>query len=155
LRLKAAIGLVYLITPGKFDVLRDVKGDIFGLYTDAIRQAPPDSKPYFIFIDTNVPADMPKTAPAYGRIPIDTFPWMKEIQGGLRSRWAMLTKPTPETAVCITNYDSHFGNDLDVAPIGMFALFPSLKPRAPITDARMLDDLVYCLRYYTTIPKQF
>ena len=80
---------------------------------------------------------------------------MKEIQEGLRTRWAKLTEATPETACCITNYASHFGNQQEGAPIGVFSLFPSPKPRAPIIDSRMVDDLVYCLRYYTKIPRQF
>jgi SEC-C motif len=141
--------------PGIFDAATHVKGDIFGLYTDAVRQCPPTPEPYFIFIDANVPSDVPKSAPAYGLIPIETYPWMKEIQEGLNGRWAKLIEPTPETAVCITNYASYFGNEQDAAPIGVCGLFPSPRPRAAIADARMLDDFLYCLRYYTTIPRQF
>ena len=30
-----------------------------------------------------------------------------------------------------------------------------LARSAPFGDSRMIDDLAYCLRHYTTIPKQF
>jgi len=141
--------------PGTFDASTHAKGDVFGLYIDAVRQAPRDPKPYFIFIDVNVPSNVPKTAPAYGPIPVDAFPWAKEIQEGLKTRWAALTEATPETAVFITNYASYFGNEQDAAPIGVCGFFPSPKPRAFVGDLRMLDDLVYCLRHYTKIPRQF
>lgn len=81
--------------PGAFEASTHVKGDVFHLYSDAVRQAPPGPQPYLIFIDVNVPSNVPKTAPAYGPIPIETFPWAKEIQEGLKARWAALTEPPP------------------------------------------------------------
>jgi hypothetical protein len=140
---------------GIFDPSAHIKGDIFGLYSDAIQQAPADCAPYLIFIDTNLPSDVPKGTTAYGPIPIDTYPWMREIRDGLNSRWSECKGATVETAVCITNYGSHFGDENAAAPIGACALFASPKPRAPIVDPRMVADLAYCLRHYTTIPKQF
>lgn len=140
---------------GTFDASTHIKGDIFGLYSDAVQQAPTDCAPYLIFIDANLPSDVPKGTPAYGPIPIDTYPWMTEIRDGLNSRWSESTRATVETAVCITNYSSHFGDENAVAPIGVCAFFPSPWPRAPIFDSRMIADLAYCLRHYTTIPKQF
>jgi hypothetical protein len=141
--------------PGTFDANAHTKGDVFRLYMDAVEQAPLDPKRYFIFIDVNVPSNVPTTTPAYGAIPVETFPWAIEIQEGLKARWAASAEATPETAVVITNYAAYFGNDYEAAPIGVCGLFPSPKPRAPLGDLRMLDDLMYCLSHYTKIPRQF
>jgi hypothetical protein len=140
--------------PGTFDLSADVRGDVFGLYSDAIRQAP-QGHPYFIFIDANLPVQVPDTMPPYGAIPFDEVPWVKEIEEGLKARWSSTTGATVETAVLVTNFAPHFGGQEGAAPLGLFAVFPSPKPITPLIDGRVLDDLVYCLRFYGTIPKQF
>ncbi|KAK9329546.1 hypothetical protein V1520DRAFT_379142 [Lipomyces starkeyi] len=43
------------------------------------RRRPEGEIPFLIFIDPNVPASMPKDAPAYSSIPVDRFPWMTEM----------------------------------------------------------------------------
>ncbi len=68
---------------GTFDASTDVRGDVFGLYSDAVRQAPADSEPYLIFIDANLPSDVPKNAPAYGAIPIETYLLLASWSGPL------------------------------------------------------------------------
>jgi hypothetical protein len=35
--------------PGEFDTAAPVKGDLFGLYADAVGQPPSEARPYFIF----------------------------------------------------------------------------------------------------------
>lgn len=141
--------------PGTLDGATQVRGDIFGLYERAVQQAPTSGEPYFIFVDANVPSNVPRDAPPYGNLPVNTYPWMEEIRDGLQDRWARTTEPTPETVVSVTNHPAHFGNDRDAAPIGVCALFASPNPRSPITDRQMMDDLVYCLQRYTLIPRQF
>jgi hypothetical protein len=140
--------------PGTFDESADVKGDVFGLHSDAIKQAP-QGHPYFIFIDANLPVRVPQHVHPYGAMPLDAVPWVKEVEEGLKARWACGTGSTPETAVFVTNFAPHFGSEQDAAPLGLFTAFPSPRPAVGLTDASMLDDLVYCLRFYGTIPKQF
>jgi len=163
---KRTSGIVYVETksrhrpgvlnqPGQFDSAAPVKGDLFGLYADAIRQGPSETRPFFIFIDANVPCQVPKTALAYGDLPLDVYPWMTEFLDKLRTRWASLADSSPETAVCVTNYAAHFGNEREPSPIGVCGFLPAPNPRAPITDAGILDDILYCLRYCTKIPRQF
>lgn len=140
--------------PGAFDIAAPLKGDLFGLYADAVGQAPSEARPYFIFLDANVPSDVPKTAPAYGNLPLDTYPWMAEFCASLRACWAGSEK-TPETAVFVTNSAAHFGNDEDRSPTGVGGYLLSPNPRAPLAEPGVLDDIDYCLRYATSIPRQF
>jgi hypothetical protein len=141
--------------PGTFDPATQAKGDIFRLYAEATQQGPHNNHLYFIFIDANLPVDVPHNAPPYGAMPLDSVPWMKEIETGLRARWNTMAGAAVESAVCITNYAPHFGNDRDAAPIGICSLFSPPNTKAPVRDIEMLDDLVHCLRFYGRIPKQF
>ncbi len=139
--------------PGTF-TKDDVMGDLFRLYRDALQQAPP-GQAYFIFIDANLPTAWPKNTPGYGAIPFDQIPWVSEFVSRLQAKWDTTTGPNAETAVIVTNYAAHFGNETDPAPIGFMAPMQPPRPAVPITDNKMLDDLFYCLRTYGKIPKQF
>jgi hypothetical protein len=63
-----------------------LKGDVFDLYDKAVQQAPGDDMPFLIFIDSNVPDTMPKDAPGYSSVEVETFPWMTEIRERLTER---------------------------------------------------------------------
>jgi hypothetical protein len=130
------------------------KGDIFDLYEKAVTQAPAESLPFLIFIDVNVPASFPKHLLAYSNIPVETFPWMTEIRDRLVSIWNVATAPSPESAVFVTNFAFHCGNEKDSSPTGMASFFPSPKPRVSVLSDPMIEDLIYCLRYYDQVPRQ-
>jgi hypothetical protein len=131
-----------------------LKGDIFDLYEKAIQQAPGDKLPFLIFIDANVPASFPKDVPAYSSIPVERFPWMTEIRDGLVTRRNASTDPSPESAVFVTNFAFYYGNEDDPSPTGMASVFPSANPRVPLLDARLVEDLIYCLQHYDQVPRQ-
>ena len=129
------------------------KGDIFHLYDAAVEQAPAGGLPFLIFIDANVPESYPKDAPGYGSVPVNRFPWMADIRDGLNSRWNSHNGKTAETGLFVTNFAFYYGNDDDASPIGMVAAFASPKPNATL-DRQIIDDLTYCLRYYSVVPRQ-
>jgi hypothetical protein len=131
-----------------------LKGDVFDLYEKAVQQAPADGLPFLIFIDPNVPASFPKNVPAYSDIPVDTFPWMTEIRDRLVSIWNAATEPSAESAIFVTNFAFYYGNEEDPSPIGMVSFFPSIKPRVSLLGDPMIEDLIYCLRYYDQVPRQ-
>jgi hypothetical protein len=131
-----------------------LKGDIFGLYETAVKQGPTDGTPYLIFIDANVPASFPPGALGYSNVPIDEFPWMAEIRDGLASTWNGLSGNTAETGVFVTNFAYYYGSDEGTTPIGMCGHFLSPKPNVALRNTQMIDDLVYCLRFYAQIPRQ-
>jgi hypothetical protein len=130
------------------------KSDIFALYDEAVQQAPEDQIPFLIFIDSNNYDGPPKGLPSYSDIPIDTFPWMKDIRDRLLEIWNAATGPTPESAVLITNFAFYYGDNDSPSPAGMGAFFPSPKPRVPILGDPMMDDLRYCFQTYDTVPRQ-
>jgi SEC-C motif-containing protein len=142
--------------PGTFDETKGVKGDVRGLYQSALTQAPPD-KPFLIFIDANLPTDdlpTPDRPAVYG-IPFDKIPWMVEIETMLKDDWGIEGKgKTPETAVVITNFAPHFGEEDAVAPQGFFGIIPSPNPQNPLLDPYVADDLFYCLLHYGSVPKE-
>jgi hypothetical protein len=135
-----------------------LKGDVFDLYDKAIQQAPEGGIPFLIFIDPNVPASMPKYAPAYSSFPVETFPWMTEIRDRLVSGWNDASEPSSESAVFITNFAFYYGNDEEPSPTGMCSFFPSLKPKVSLLGdpmiEEMIDDLMYCLLHYAEVPRQ-
>jgi hypothetical protein len=131
-----------------------LKGDVFDLYEKAVQQAPADGLPFLIFIDPNVPASFPKDVPAYSDIPVETFPWMTEIRDRLVSIWNVATEPSAESAVFVTNFAFYYGNDVDPSPTGMGSFFPSLKPRVSVLGDPMIEDLIYCFRFYDQVPRQ-
>jgi hypothetical protein len=132
-----------------------LKGDIDDLYSKAIQQAPTGEIPFLIFIDPNVPDSPQKGLPSYSYIPIDTVPWMKEIRDRLIETWNAAAEPTPESGVLITNFAFYYGDNDGPSPTGMGAFFPSLKPRVPIPGGDpIIDDLIYCILGYDTVPRQ-
>src|SRR5579864_1730415 len=140
--------------PGELDQTHEVHGDILGLYHDAVQQAPEDGV-YFIFIDANLPST-PHLHTARSRmLPSDAIPWVKATEEQLKQQWKNSDKHTVETAVIITNFADYYGNEVDPAPAGFLVTIPSPKPRTPLLDRQMLDDLMFCLQNYGTIPKQF
>jgi hypothetical protein len=139
--------------PGTFTDA-DIKGDLFGLYADAIKQAPA-GEAYLIFIDANLPVELPKTVHPYVAISFDRFPWVCEFEARLKTHWSSRTTATPENAVIVTDFAAHFGNATDTARTGIFAPMGSPRPAVPLSDIKMQDDIFYCLQSYGTIPKQF
>ncbi len=131
-----------------------LKGDVCDLYDKAVRQAPGDGMPFLIFIDSNVPDTMPTDTPGYSSVEVETFPWMTEIRDQLTERWNQNPEATPESAVVITNFAFYYGDDSRPSPIGMFGIFPSTHPQNPLTDAQMVEDLHYCLLFYSSVPRQ-
>jgi hypothetical protein len=131
-----------------------LKGDVFDLYEKAVRQAPADALPFLIFIDPNWPVSFPKDVPAHSGIPVETFPWMKEIRDRLVSIWSDATEPSAESAVFLTNFAFYYGSEEDSSPTGMGSFFPSLKPRVPVVGDPMIEDLRYCLQHYDQVPRQ-
>jgi hypothetical protein len=146
--------------PGTYDFLGTVspethlKGDVFGLHETAVKQAPQGNIPFLIFIDANVPATVPHGAPAYGDLPVDQFPWMKEIRDGLVNLWESAGQASPESAVFVTNFAFYYGEDDQPSPIGMGSFFPSPTARVPLVNDMMLQDLLNCLRFYAEVPRQ-
>jgi hypothetical protein len=133
--------------PGTFDHSSGVRADLFRLYSRAVDQGPSEAHPFLIFIDANLPMEP--------GVPLDKIPWVREFDEGLMKRRMAERGVTAETAVLVTNFAPHFGNETDAAPPAFCLLSPSPKPRAPLEDSQMLDDLMYCLRYsYDGIPRQ-
>ena len=144
--------------PGSFDETKHVKGDVRGLYQSALTQAPTD-KPFLIFIDANLPTDnLPaRDNPAINGIPFDKIPWMVEIETMLKDDWAIEGRgKAPESAVIITNFAPHFGEEDAVAPEGFFAILvpPPQITQNPLVDSAVADDLFYCLLHYGSVPKE-
>jgi hypothetical protein len=140
--------------PGTFTPETHRKGDVWDLYNKAIQQAPAGEIPFLIFIDPNVPDSPEKGLPSYSNIPVDTFPWMKEIRDHLMEIWNAATEPTPESAVLITNLAYYYGDNDSPSPAGMASFFPSTKPRVSILGDPMIADLIYCFQTYDTVPRQ-
>jgi len=153
-------GICGIHSPGTMNYIGSVmpethlKGDVFDLYEKAVQQAPADGLPFLIFIDPNVPASFPKDVSAYSDIPVETFPWMTEIRDRLVSIWNVATEPSAESAVFVTNFAFYYGNDVDPSPTGMGSFFPSLKPRVSVLGDPMIEDLIYCFRFYDQVPRQ-
>jgi hypothetical protein len=141
--------------PGTVEARTHLRGDIFGLYENALLQGPTDGTPFLVFIDANVPASVPRGALGYSNLPVETFPWMAQIRDGLVTKWSSLSGNTVETGVFITNFAFYYGNDQDASPIGLCGYFPSPKPNVAVTDNQIIEDLSYCLRFYAQIPRQF
>ena len=80
---------------------------------------------------------------------------MVEIETMLKDDWAIEGRDkTPETAVIITNFAPHFGEKDAAAPPDVFVIVPSPKPRNPLVDPYVMDDLFFCLRHYGMVPKE-
>jgi SEC-C motif len=144
-----------LNAPGTFDDTKEVRAGVRQLYQSAQTQAPQD-KVFLIFIDVNLPTDTlpPPEEPTHS-IPYDNIPWMVEIETMLKDDWAIEGRDkTPETAVIITNFAPHFGEKDAAAPPDIFAIVPSPKPRNPLVDPYVIDDLFFCLRHYGIVPKE-
>ncbi|MGB7589611.1 MAG: hypothetical protein WBO19_00040 [Terriglobia bacterium] len=148
-RRPGAMNYIGMVTPETH-----LKGDVFELYEKAVQQAPAEGLPFLIFIDPNVPASFPKDVPAYSDIPVETFPWMTEIRDRLVSTWNGSIEPSAESAVFVTNFAFYYGNEEDPSPTGMGSFFPSVKPRVSLLGNPMIEDLIYCLRYYDQVPRQ-
>ena len=146
--------------PGTYDFRGSVspethlKGDVFGLYETAVKQAPQEGMPFLIFIDANVPATVAPGVPPHGDLPVDNFPWMKAIRDGLVDLWQATEQPSAESAVFITNFAFYYGDDDEPSPVGMGSFFPSLNPRVPIVDEPMIQDLLHCVQLYAEVPRQ-
>jgi hypothetical protein len=80
-----------------------LKGDIFGLYEEAVKQAPTDRIPFLIFIDANVLPLLPRTLPANQFVSTNAVPWMKEIGDELELRRSLLKGKTAEAGLFVTN----------------------------------------------------
>ena len=112
-----------------------------------------------IFIDANLPTDnLPaRDDPAINGIPFDKIPWMVEIETMLKDDWAIEGRgKAPESAVIITNFAPHFGEEDAVAPEGFFAILvpPPQITQNPLVDSAVADDLFYCLLHYGSVPKE-
>lgn len=140
---------------GTFDETKVVKAGVRQLYQSALSQAPQDNV-FLIFIDVNLPTDalLPPEQPM-NSIPYDNIPWMVEIETMLKDDWGIEGRDkTPETAVIITNFAPHFGEKDAASPPDVFAIVPSPKPRNPLVDPYVMDDLFFCLRHYRMPPKE-
>jgi len=131
-----------------------LKGDVFGLYETAIKQSPQGGLPFLIFIDANVPDTIPAGIPGYSDFSIDAVPWMKEIRDGLVAIWQASEQASSESAVFVTNLAFYYGSNDEPSPAGMGSFFPSLKPQVPIVNEPMIQDLIYCLKFYAEVPRQ-
>ena len=131
-----------------------LKGDVFGLYETAIKQSPQGGLPFLIFIDANVPDTIPAGIPGYSDFSIDAVPWMKEIRDGLVAIWQASEQASSESAVFVTNLAFYYGSNDEPSPNGMGSFFPSLKPQVPIVNEPMIQDLIYCLKFYAEVPRQ-
>jgi hypothetical protein len=141
--------------PGPLTPLAQLRGDdILPLYGEAIPKAPDGEIPFLIFIDPNFDDSPPKGLPSYSRIPIETTPWMQQIRDSLMEIWNAATKPTPDSAVVITNFAFYYGDNDSPSSAGMGAFFPSPKPRVPVPNDPMMADLAYCFQTYDTVPRQ-
>ena len=146
--------------PGTYDFRGSVspethlKGDVFGLYETAVKQSPKEGMPFLIFIDANVPATVAPGQPPHGDLPVDDFPWMREIRDGLVGLWQASEQSSAESAVFITNFAFYYGDDDEPSPVGMGSFFPSLNPRISVVDEPMIQDLFHCLRFYAEVPRQ-
>lgn len=142
--------------PGTFDESKHIKGDVIGLYQRALTQGPPN-KPFFIFIDANLPIDRTKLPPpdAMGGTSIDQLSWMVDIERRLTDDWAIDgAGPSKDTIVIVTNYAPHFGPEGEPAPLSLFSIFEAPRPANPLVDPYVMYDLFYGLRHYETIPRE-
>jgi hypothetical protein len=88
-------------------------------------------------------------------IPFQQIPWMVEIETMLKADWSIEGKgASPDTAVVITNFAPHFGEEEAVSPVDFFGIIASPNPKYPLLDRQAGDDLLFCLRNYDTIPKE-
>ena len=91
------------------------------------------------------------------QLPFDKIPWMVEIETMLKDDWAIEGRgKAPESAVIITNFAPHFGEEDAVAPEGFFAILvpPPQITQNPLVDPAVADDLFYCLLHYGSVPKE-
>ena len=109
---------------------------------------------FLIFIDANVPDTIPAGIPGYSDFSIDAVPWMKEIRDGLVAIWQASEQASSESAVFVTNLAFYYGSNDEPSPTGMGSFFPSLKPQVPIVNEPMIQDLIYCLKFYAEVPRQ-
>jgi hypothetical protein len=130
-----------------------LKGDIFGLYDQAVKQAPTGRIPFLIFIDVNVPASF-TGIPGQLRVPVADFPWLKEIEDELALRRGLAGGKTAETCLIVTNLPFYYGNNVVPSPTGMFGVFPSPTPNTTLSKNATVEDLQYCLASYGEIPRQ-
>jgi SEC-C motif len=140
---------------GTFDETKTVKAGVRQLYQSALSQAPHD-KVFLIFVDVNLPTDTlpPPEEPTHS-VPYDNIPWMIEIETMLKDDWNIDGRDkTAETAVIITSFAPHFGESDAAAPTNVFAIVPSPKPKNPLVDPYVTDDLFFALRNYATVPKE-
>jgi hypothetical protein len=140
---------------GTFDEAATVKAGVRQLYQSALSQAPQD-KVFLIFIDVNLPTDAlpPPEEPTHS-IPYDNIPWMVEIETMLKDDWSIDGRDkSADTAVIITSFAPYFGENDAASPANVFAIVPSPKPKNPLVDPYVMDDLFYALRNYAMVPNE-
>jgi hypothetical protein len=109
-----------------------------------------------IFVDVNLPTDaLPAPEEPTHSVAYDSIPWMVEIETMLKDDWGIDGRDkTAETAVIITSFAPHFGEKDAASPPNVFAIVPSPKPRNPLVDPYVMDDIFYSLRHYGMVPRE-
>jgi hypothetical protein len=114
---------------GSMDAEAVLRGDVQGLFDDALQQKPPDL-PFIIFIDLNSP-------PSAGVSPLEKK-WWEGLRSCFDTHDAILEgkedPSDPFNAVIVTNFSTHYFQDATTETTGEKLLVHSLKAKQPLPD---------------------
>ena len=131
---------------GEFNAETNIKGDIFGLFFDAVKQAP-SGKAFLIFVDLNLPHD----AVMQGAEP----QFLLDIKARLRDRIEKLRDDrTPETALYLTNYAYYYSGERPAPVPGQFICLPSPRPVVPLPNHLHEEIMFNGIASSTNIPRE-
>lgn len=131
---------------GDIDGKAVLKGDIFNLVAEAIKQRP-GSIPYVIFVDLNV---MPTPS-----IPLEQKSWFNDIKGVVdKIKEREKNGLAIENAVVITNFSYYYAGNTNNAPPGESLFLVPLNPQVPLKNPAILQEIFKSVDRYSVIPRE-
>lgn len=130
--------------PGDLNVNAALRGDVYGLFEEALEQNP-GNIPFIIFIDLN--------SPPTPNIRFPNKQWFKDLKDMI-SKYGKPTaeNPDPFNAIFITNYAYYYGGSDTQAPPGETLSIVSKYPRYPLANPLILTEIYNAVRYYGKLP---
>jgi hypothetical protein len=131
---------------GDVDEKAVLKGDVYNLVADALKQRP-EGIPYVIFIDLNV---MPTPG-----IPLEQKSWFSDIKGVVdKIKEREKDGRAVENAVVITNFAYYYAGNTGGAPPGETLFLVPLNPQVSIKNPAILQEIFNSVDRYSVIPRE-
>ena len=142
-----------LAFPGDQSPLAGFRVGIHSLLHDAFTK--PTTLPYLVFVDANMPHEVAS--------PLSIVPWQDEVMrtvAAVEDRLAseqLVYTGTIATAVIVTNDPDHYGREGDwrISRGHLGFRVGSNRPRHPLRNLRLLDEIQMAIKQRHNIPSEF